>query len=130
MELNESGSESDGDDDVVGSTRELVSAENSSMLGLEEEDKEVEDEDEEDKDEEDKDEDNMDNFIDPGGFELDAKNDIRGWKELRDQIKSDMNEAHKRHETLTRMNKFLILRNFATLCIKGVKRITASQEIA
>ena len=27
------------------------------------------------------------------------------------------------------MNKLLILRNFAMLCIKGIKRIAASQEI-
>jgi len=41
-----------------------------------------------------------------------------------------MNEAHKKHEPLTHMNKLLILRNFAMLRIKGIKRIVASQEIA
>ena len=83
-----------------------------------------------DLEEEEEEEEEMDNFIEAGGLELRAKDDIRGWKELRDQIKSDMNEAHKKHEPLTHMNKLLILRNFATLCIKGVKRIVASQEIA
>ena len=53
------------------------------MLGPEEEEKEEEEEED------------MDNFIDPGGFELNAKDEIRGWKELQDQIKSDMNEGHK-----------------------------------
>ena len=97
--------------------------ENSSMHGPEEEEEEKEEEEE-------LEEEDMDNFIDPGRFELNAKVEIRGWEELRDQIKSDMNEGHKRHETLTRMNKLLILRNFATLRIKGVKRIAASREIA
>ncbi len=115
--MSESGSESDGDDYIAGSTCELDSTENSSVLGPEEEEEEEEEEED------------MDNFIDLGGFELNAKDEICRWKELRDQIKSDMNEGHKRHETLTHMNKLFILRNFATLRIKGVKRIAASQEI-
>jgi len=83
VELSESGSESDRDNDIAGLTCELDSVENSSVLGPEEEEKEEEEEED------------MDNFIDPGGFELNAKDEIRGWKELQDQIKSDMNEGHK-----------------------------------
>jgi hypothetical protein len=41
-----------------------------------------------------------------------------------------MDEGHKRHDTRTHMNKLLILRNFATLHIKGVQRIAASEQIA
>jgi hypothetical protein len=63
--------------------------ENSSMLGPEKEEEEEEEE------EEDLEEEDMDNFIDPGRFELNAKDEIHGWKELQDQIKSDMNEGHK-----------------------------------
>ena len=117
VELSESGSELDGDDNVAGSTCKLDSTKNSSMLGPEEE---------EEKEEKEKD---MDNFIDLGRFKLHTKDEIHRWKELQDQIKSDMNEGYKQHETLTHMNKLLILRNFVTLHIKGVKRIAASQEI-
>src|SRR5258707_5730562 len=38
--------------------------------------------------------------------------------------------AHKWHDSLSCINKFLILRNFATLWIKGIGCIVASQEIA
>jgi len=75
-------------------------------------------------------EDNIDNFMAAGGSEPKAKEDIRDWHELREQIKSDLGMAHKRHDTLTCINQFLILRNFATLRIKGLGRIAASQEIA
>jgi hypothetical protein len=86
VELSESGSESDGDDDIAGSTHELDGVEDSKVLDPEEEDlEEGEEEEEED----------MDNFIDASRLELNAKNDIRGWKELQDQIKSDMDEGHK-----------------------------------
>ena len=40
-----------------------------------------------------------------------------------------MNEVHKQYKPLTHMNKLLILRNFVTLCSKGVKHIVASQKI-
>ena len=83
VELSESGSESDGDDDIAGLTHKLDSVENSSVLGPEE--KEEEEEEEED----------MDNFIDLDRFKLNAKDKIHGWKELHNQIKSDMNKGHK-----------------------------------
>jgi hypothetical protein len=68
--------------------------------------------------------------MEASGSQPKAKEEIRGWEELREQIKSDLEEAHKRHETLTHMNKLLILRNFAMLRIKGTGRIDASKEIA
>jgi hypothetical protein len=54
---------------------------------------------------------------------------IRGWLELRKQIKTDLKTKHK-SLTLTQHNQLLILCNFATLHLKGVKRIAASLEIA
>ncbi len=74
VELSKSGSESDGDDKVVGSTRELDSVEDSDMLDPEEKEDLEEGEEEEEED--------MDNFIDASGLEPNAKNDICGWKEL------------------------------------------------
>jgi len=115
VESSESGSELDGDDNVASSTCKLDSAEDSSVLGP--------------KEEEESEEEDMDNFIKAGRLGLRAKDNICGWKKLQDQIKSDMNQAHKQHEPLTHMNKLLILRNFAMLCIKGIKHIVTSQEI-
>jgi hypothetical protein len=71
----------------------------------------------------------MDNFMDASGAEPKAKEDIRSWEELRKQLKSDWVEGQKKNETPTHLNKLTILRNFAMLCIKGVKRIAASEEI-
>jgi hypothetical protein len=39
-------------------------------------------------------------------------------------------EGYKKNETPTHLNKLTILRNFAMLRIKGVRRIAASEEIA
>ena len=112
----------DGDDNVAGSTHELDGVDDSGVRDPEEEEDLEEGEEEEEED--------MDNFIDASRIEPNAKNDICGWKELRDQIKSDMDEGHKRHDTRTRMNKLLILRNFVMLRIKGIRRIAASEQIA
>jgi hypothetical protein len=68
--------------------------------------------------------------MEASGSQPRAREEIRRWEELREQIKSDLEEAHRRHETLTHMNKLLILRNFATLRIKDTGRIAASKEIA
>lgn len=54
---------------------------------------------------------------------------IRSWQDLREQIKADL-KKHYKNLTLTQINQFLILRNFATLRIKGLSRISASMEIA
>ena len=74
-----------------------------------------------------RDEDDINNFMDAGGSE--PKEDIRDWHKLQDRIKSDLVMAHKQHDSLSCINKFLILRNFATLRIKGIEHIVASQEI-
>ncbi len=74
-----------------------------------------------------RDEDDIDNFMDAGGSK--PKEDICDWHKLQDQIKSDLVMAHKWHDSLSCINKFLILRNFATLRIKGIGCIVVSQEI-
>ncbi len=77
----------------------------------------------------DREEDDMDNFIEASGSDPKAKEDIRSWKELREQLKLDWLEGQKKNERPTHLNKLTILQNFTTLCIKGVRRITASKEI-
>jgi hypothetical protein len=78
----------------------------------------------------DREEDDTDTFMEASGSEPKAKEDIRSWKELQEQLKSDWLEGQKKKETPTRLNKLTILQNFAMLRIKGVGRITASEEIA
>jgi hypothetical protein len=58
------------------------------------------------------------------------KVDVRDWKDLREQIKDDIVNAHKKRARLTTINQLLLLRNFSTLRIKGVGRMAASKEIA
>jgi hypothetical protein len=58
------------------------------------------------------------------------KVDVRDWKDLREQIKDDIVNAHKKCARLTTINQLLLLRNFSTLWIKGVGRMAASKEIA
>ncbi|KAJ3746059.1 hypothetical protein DFH05DRAFT_1458428 [Lentinula detonsa] len=58
------------------------------------------------------------------------KGDIRGWEELREQIKAELSMAKKRFMPLSKVNQFLILRNFSTLRLKGFGRMEASQQIA
>jgi hypothetical protein len=52
---------------------------------------------------------------------------IRSWHALREKIKG---ELRKKNLPLAKYNQLLILRNFATLRIKGFKRIAASVQIA
>ena len=52
------------------------------------------------------------------------------WKELREQLKSDLLEGYKKNERPTYVNKLMIIWNFATLYIKGVRCIAVSKEIA
>ena len=40
-------------------------------------------------------EDNMDNFMEASGCEPNANEDIHGWEELKDQIRADLEAAHK-----------------------------------
>src|SRR6266851_3734639 len=103
VELSENGDESDGNDDIAGSDHKLNDGEHNSIIGLDDE------------------EDNIDNAMEASGSQLRAREEIRGWEELREQIKSDLEEAHRRHETLTHMNKLLILRNFTMLHIKDTE---------
>jgi len=112
VELSENGDELDGNGDIAVSDHELDGGEHNSMIGSDNE------------------EDDIDNAMEVSGSQPKAKEEIRGWEKLREQIKSDLQEAHKRHETLTHMNKLLILRNFAMLHIKGTRQIDASREIA
>ena len=58
------------------------------------------------------------------------KVDVRTWKDLREQLKGDIAHAYKQCARLTTLNQLLLLRNFATLWMKGSGRMAASQEIA
>ena len=59
-----------------------------------------------------------------------SKVKVKSWKDLWEQLKDDIVDAHKKQATLTTINQLLLLRNFATLRIKGTRKITASCEIA
>lgn len=66
--------------------------------------------------------------------ELDAgiaglPNQVKGWDILRDQIKTELKKKSKML-TLPQINQMMILSNFATLSLKGISRIQASEEIA
>lgn len=70
--------------------------------------------------------------LEAGGAEPRAKHEIRDWDKLRDQIKADLEKAKKKkHQaSLAEINQMLIIRNFATLRLKGCGRMEASAEIA
>jgi hypothetical protein len=72
----------------------------------------------------------VDGLLDAGGAELKGGDEIRGWHELHEQIKQDLQDAEKQKAPLSKKNQLLVLRNFATLRIKGCGRIAASNEIA
>lgn len=55
--------------------------------------------------------------------------EIRDWATLRDQIKKDMGKG-PRSLPVSTVNQLLIIRNFATLHLKGYNQIDASLEIA
>jgi len=78
---------------------------------------------------EDKEDDDMDNFMNAGRAKPNTKEEICDWHKLRERIKSDLAMAYKQHDSLSQLNQFLILRNFATLRIKGIRHIAVSQEI-
>jgi len=58
-----------------------------------------------------------------------TEREIRGWDVLRDQIKVDLKKKGA-SLPLSKVNQLLILRNFATLRLKGYRTISASAEIA
>ncbi|KAJ7598006.1 hypothetical protein C8J56DRAFT_1021954 [Mycena floridula] len=53
---------------------------------------------------------------------------IRSWEDLRKQIKADLKKFKSLQ--LSKVNQLLILRNFATLRLKGEGRMAASEEIS
>ena len=55
--------------------------------------------------------------------------EIQYWLTLRTQIKADLKKEAK-SLSLSQINQLLILRNFATLRLKGLGRVAASKEIA
>lgn len=55
--------------------------------------------------------------------------EVRGWDELREQLKEDLTKGSKTLP-LSQVNQLLLIRNFATLQLKGLGRIKASLEIA
>ncbi len=72
----------------------------------------------------------IDAVLDASGADPKPINEIRDWKDLQEQLKGDIVNAHKKHARLTTMHKLLLLCNFATLQIKGIGRMAASWEIA
>jgi hypothetical protein len=58
-----------------------------------------------------------------------ARNEVRGWEELCEQIKEDLLEAYKGNKTCTQVNQLTILRNFMMLHIKGLGCIDISNEL-
>ena len=55
--------------------------------------------------------------------------EIWDWATLRAQIKADL-KKNSRKFALSKINKLLIICNFATLCLKGKSRLEASLEVA
>ena len=55
--------------------------------------------------------------------------EIRGWDKLRDQIKKDLKKKHT-SLPLSHINQLMILRNFATLRLKGYSCMSTSHQIA
>ena len=64
------------------------------------------------------------------GVDSTLKVEVRSWKELQEQLKDNLVDAHKKWATLTTINQLLLLCNFATLQIKGIGRISVGQQIA
>lgn len=48
------------------------------------------------------------------------KGEARTWKDLQEQLKDDIIDAHKQRARLTKINQLLLLRNFTTLHTKGI----------
>lgn len=70
-------------------------------------------------------------LLEAGGAEAKSVDAIRGWEELREEIKGELKRLKKsKGGRLTEINQLLIIRNFATLCLKGLGRMAASEHIA
>ena len=74
-------------------------------------------------------EEDTDLLLDAVVSEPKAKEDVRSWEELCEQLKDDLHRGHKKHAPHAHMNQLTILRNFATLCIKGKGHIATSEAI-
>ncbi|KIK65076.1 hypothetical protein GYMLUDRAFT_240397 [Collybiopsis luxurians FD-317 M1] len=59
-----------------------------------------------------------------------ACNDICGWAELQEQINYELTQAKKKGMPLVEMNQLKIIKNFATLRLKGFSLMQASKELA
>ena len=95
---------SEKDDDWEDDDKEDGSKEGGNKDGKKKDDVDLKDE-----------EDNTDSFMEAGGCEPKATEDICKWPDLRDQIKNDILKAHKDQKPLTHINQLLVLQNFATL---------------
>ncbi len=112
MEVEDSGSNAKGDDNTVSLSDQLDGPQDDKVNGSEEEEEDV------------------DMLLDAAGSEPKAKEEIRGWKELREQIKDDLLKAYReKNKMCTRANQLTILRNFMTLRIKQLGHINMSKEI-
>lgn len=69
-------------------------------------------------------------MLEAGATEAKNPSQIKGWEELRAIIKEDLKKSKKRGASLTEINQLLILQNFTTLRLKGMRRIKASEYIA
>ena len=57
------------------------------------------------------------------------KSKIQGWQELQEQVKEDLWRAKNQNAMLTQINQLIVLHNFATLRLKGLKHIITSKQI-
>ena len=55
--------------------------------------------------------------------------EIRGWDELREQVKDDLAKGAKTGLPLSRVNQLMLIQSFATLHLKGLGCVEASLEI-
>lgn len=55
---------------------------------------------------------------------------IRGWDELREQVKDDLAKGAKTGLPLSHVNQLMLIRSFATLHLKGLGCVEASLEIS
>jgi hypothetical protein len=112
VEVEDSGSDTEGGDNAVSLSDQLNSPQDDEANGSEEEEEDV------------------DMLLDAAGSEPKAKEEVHRWKELREQIKDDILKAYRENKMHTQANQLTILRNFATLRIKGLGRINASKDVA
>jgi hypothetical protein len=110
VEVEDSGSDTEGGDDAASLSDQLDSPQDDEANGSEEEE-------------------DVDMLLDAVGSELKAKEEVHGWKELRKQIKDDILKAYRENKMRTWANQLTILRNFATLRIKGLGCINASKDV-